>query len=653
MSTLGALNIKITADASEMKSELKKAGDALKKGGKKLRSNLNDWAKWGAGIAAAAATASAAIVNSNLKTIRELKNLAGAANATVAEFQRGAYAANQAGISQEKYGDILKDVNDRVGDFLTTGGGPMVDFFEQVAPKIGITANAFKNLSGPQALQLFVSSLEKANLNQQEMTFYMEAMASDSTLLLPLLRDNGKAMGEQAEAAKALGIGLSEIDVDNALKAQKAISDIGFSMDAATQKVVADFSPAIEVLAKDILGVAKDTGQLSDTIFTMAKYGAKGIATIGDGLHAIKLIVYALDPAFQGLKLAVIGIGNEIRQSIVSAMESVVNSIKASGVAIGALNSVMGASFNGAIAKIDEFVKKARMGADITQQMYKDQLALYQSSKSNWDQLADPSLLPTNIVDGYLNKLEQALAKQSELNGAAGSKSFLPPPKSDNSNAITDQSSPEAIQEKMQSETEMILEMLGVRYLSQEELLAQHLEKEFALLQDKKDRGISLTEDEQKQLLDLQKQTEAAKKAAMIGGGRDLLNVLAKHSNAALALQKGFALAQAGVSIATGIARAQELGFPAALGEMARIAGVASEVYSSIKSASKGAASIPTGGGSTPSAPAAQPQAQQQPSSPEKVFNVKLVGQSQSSQSVRELLQMMNEELGNGFALNV
>jgi hypothetical protein len=95
--------------------------------------------------------------------------------------------------------DILKDVNDRIGDFMQTGGGPMADFFENIAPKVGVTAEQFARLSGPEALQLYVDSLEKAGLSQQEMTFYLEAMASDTTALIPLLAKrrccNGRSGG--------------------------------------------------------------------------------------------------------------------------------------------------------------------------------------------------------------------------------------------------------------------------------------------------------------------------------------------------------------------------------------------------------------------------------------------------------------------------
>src|SRR5690606_26372918 len=125
------------------------------------------------------------------------------------EFQGLAYAARNFGIEQDKLSDILKDVNDKVGEFNSTGGGPMKDFFEQIAPRVGLTADAFRKLSGPQALQLYYDSLQQAGASQQGMTFYMEALASDATALIPLLRDNGKAIKDMSAEAQQLGIVLS------------------------------------------------------------------------------------------------------------------------------------------------------------------------------------------------------------------------------------------------------------------------------------------------------------------------------------------------------------------------------------------------------------------------------------------------------------
>ena len=144
------------------------------------------------------------------RTGQELDRLAKLSGTSIERFQAEAYAAERAGISQEKYADILKDVQDKVGDFLQTGGGPLKDFFEQIGPRVGVTAEQFRKLGGSEALQLYVNSLQKANLSQNELTFYMEAIASDSALLLPLLKNNGLEMKNLGDQAKRMGLILDQ-----------------------------------------------------------------------------------------------------------------------------------------------------------------------------------------------------------------------------------------------------------------------------------------------------------------------------------------------------------------------------------------------------------------------------------------------------------
>lgn len=259
MSEVGEISVKISSTTKEFDQGVKKVDRGtkamqkdIKKLGKTLEENANKFAKWGSATAGAMAVAGAAIVSNSLKSIKELKNLSDTAGLTVEAFQRGAFAAEQFGISQEKFGDILKDMDDRIGDFISTGAGPMVDFFEQIAPKVGVTAESFRDLNSKDALQLFVSSLEKANVSQKEMTFYMEAIASDSTRLLPLLKDNGKLMGEMSEQAKQAGIGLSSIEVDNAIKAQREMSKLGGIIESTVLQSVAGASDEIALLGKEL-----------------------------------------------------------------------------------------------------------------------------------------------------------------------------------------------------------------------------------------------------------------------------------------------------------------------------------------------------------------------------------------------------------------
>lgn len=156
---------------------------------------------------------------------KEIDKLSKTAGMTPIAFQKWAFAGKTVGVESEKMSDILKDVNDKIGDYFNTGGGPMKDFFEQMPKRVGKSAKAleksFKGLSSADALQLYVSTLEKANVSQAEMTFYMEAIASDATWLVPLLRDGGKEMRRLGDEAGRAGGILGE----SAIKLSKDFSE--------------------------------------------------------------------------------------------------------------------------------------------------------------------------------------------------------------------------------------------------------------------------------------------------------------------------------------------------------------------------------------------------------------------------------------------
>lgn len=205
--------VSLTGDAKGLDSAVNKAKSSLQGLSKELGElrTLGARALNFAGIGGAVSVAGIVAAARNVASLsREVTVLSQISNTGVENFQRLAYGARTVGVEQDKLADILKDVQDKVGDFLETGGGPLADFFENIAPRVGVTAEQFRNLSGPQALQLYVSSLEKANVSNAQMTFYLEAIASDSTKLLPLLRNNGAAFTELGEEAERAGVILSE-----------------------------------------------------------------------------------------------------------------------------------------------------------------------------------------------------------------------------------------------------------------------------------------------------------------------------------------------------------------------------------------------------------------------------------------------------------
>ncbi|MTH76311.1 hypothetical protein [Paracoccus aestuariivivens] len=258
-SVIGALRVNLGLDSAQFSRGLSQSSS-------KLTRFAAAAGKIAAGMVASFGTAMTAMGVGAVQAGAEIDRLSQVANTLPEQFQRWSAGAKSVGIEQEKLGDILKDVNDRVGDFVQTGGGPMADFFEKIAPKIGVTAQQFRNLSGADAMQLYVSSLEKANVNQQDFTFYMEAMASDSTLLLPLLKNGGRLMQEYGDRAGKMGAILSGPMLASLREGKSAISDMRLAVDGMKNTIGAQAVPVIKMLAAAVTSAAMFFHRHADAI---------------------------------------------------------------------------------------------------------------------------------------------------------------------------------------------------------------------------------------------------------------------------------------------------------------------------------------------------------------------------------------------------
>jgi len=284
-------------DSSKVKAGLKEATTSIKNFSDTAKNKLGGVAKLATGaLVAGFLTATRSAVN----YAQELTNLSKVANTSFEDFQALAHGARTVGIENDKLADIFKDTGDKIGDFLQTGGGPMADFFENIAPQVGVTAEQFKNLSGKDALQLYYDSVNKAVDSQEEMTFYMEAIASDASMLIPLLAEGGKAWDNYAKEARKAGLVMDEETREALRKANLEIKKLETQVTIGTGNVIMGFKlmgagaeglfHELNNLAGGIGGVFKGTFTLDeeylqaswDVIFDVFKNGYKRIGNMAD-----------------------------------------------------------------------------------------------------------------------------------------------------------------------------------------------------------------------------------------------------------------------------------------------------------------------------------------------------------------------------------
>jgi len=302
MSTkLGTLTLDLIAKIGNFTGPIKDAEKQSKLSFENMRKHVNTYGTAIIGIAASGATALAGMALQTANQAAELERFALRANTTTQEFQKMAVGAAAFGIEGDKLSDMMKDFNEKLGELTAVGAGGGVDFFEQIAMKTEGTSEAAKKLildmqklSGPEALQLYVNKLEEAGVTQEQMSFYLESMASDMTDLIPLLVNGGEGMRLYGDMAERAGI----IMTDETIEAAKTLKDqvymLDLQMQGAKNQLMQAVIPAFVDIAEAFFGGSEQGLQFTEVANGVAKI-LKGVAATAIGaVTAIQLVGKAL-----------------------------------------------------------------------------------------------------------------------------------------------------------------------------------------------------------------------------------------------------------------------------------------------------------------------------------------------------------------------
>lgn len=305
MSTkLGTLTLDLVTKIGNFVGPIKEGEKQVKASFENMRKQINSYSQIAVAGAAAVGIGVVAMANDYANAARELQTFASISNATTQEFQKMATGAETMGISQEKLADQLKDFNEKLGEFITIGSGGAVDFFEQIAVKTEGSAEAarklaleMQNLSGPQALQLYVDKLEEAGVTQQQMSFYLESMASDTTNLIPLLKDGGEGFKFWADAAQRAGIVMDQHAIAKANELKIQIDLLNMQVRGAKNQFIQGLMPALVAVGDAMTDATIETNLMSDAGETLGGV-FRGVAATGMGVYAV---VKMLSNAIAGL----------------------------------------------------------------------------------------------------------------------------------------------------------------------------------------------------------------------------------------------------------------------------------------------------------------------------------------------------------------
>ena len=208
----------------------------------------------------------AASVSSLAATGKELEQMALKAGVSVETMQELAYATEQYNVTGDKLADMLKDVQDKLGDFSATGGGEFDDWMENIAPKVGLTVTKLQQMAGPDALLAIQRAMDATNVSASEQIFYLESIANDVSTLQPLLRNNGAELQRLTGHYRSLNVALSETDISQLKELDQKLKDISLRLQSSFAQGVLGASVQIDWLSEKIGYAVSYWGTLFDSL---------------------------------------------------------------------------------------------------------------------------------------------------------------------------------------------------------------------------------------------------------------------------------------------------------------------------------------------------------------------------------------------------
>lgn len=232
---LSSLNSKVKKFSSVVSKETKKVQNSFKS----TFANISSFAKSSGFLGILSGGALLAFTKHVAQNSKELKvwsQTLGIAEDKLAGVQ---FAFQEVGFGAEKTTDILKDVNDKVGDFLATGGGEAANIFK----RLGLTRESVESRDAIGIIEAIQAKIEELNVPIKEQTFIWEALANDLSKASPLLKNNAELLKKLGKEAQ--GVLLGKEARENFTALDKNVRRLAQSYSAVGAKVLNVFLPGI------------------------------------------------------------------------------------------------------------------------------------------------------------------------------------------------------------------------------------------------------------------------------------------------------------------------------------------------------------------------------------------------------------------------
>jgi len=293
-----------------------KATDRTKKAFSSVTSRLKtlsvDAAKTIASVSAVTATAATGLAISSARNAKEMTAYANSIGMSTEQLSAWGYAADTVSVSQEKLNDVFRDTADKIGDAFLTGGGAALDVLE----RLNLNAADMVKLAPDQQLLKIAEGLDKVG-TQSEKVFLLEALASDASMLLPLLDNNAEKLKELKNEAIASGAALGDMDAAKIKEANDAWDKSLAIIQGVGNKLAVELSPFVAEVAERFKDAAVESGGFVEEVKQGMQAVILAVSEVADVIRGLEVVWLIVKAGFQGFAAGFFTTWNAIHKTLV------------------------------------------------------------------------------------------------------------------------------------------------------------------------------------------------------------------------------------------------------------------------------------------------------------------------------------------------
>lgn len=283
--SLGKLFVRIGADTSGLKQGEADTGDALRRMSSGFAGAAKAAAAMGAAIAAAVATIAIAATKSSMATIDAQSKMAQRLGTSVESFQALEYAANLAGISQEKVAKSAEMMGARLAEAARTGAGPAYEALQ----RLGINANEFLKLGVDERFATLADRMTELGYTAAQQADVLRQFGIRGSELINLLAGGGDTIRSAKEEIQAFGIAISDIDAIRVEQANDAVTRMQQTLVGVGNQIAIRLAPLLEAMATGFSDAAKESGGFGSAIDKAISIGIRLFAAINREIYLARV----------------------------------------------------------------------------------------------------------------------------------------------------------------------------------------------------------------------------------------------------------------------------------------------------------------------------------------------------------------------------